>query len=123
MTTTLDTRISPDSVHENLSNWILVDGYPFVCDLEKSNGATLFDSRSGKEYLDFFGCFGSTPIGWNHPALRNPAFLNRAANAVVNKPANSDVYTAEMAEFVNTFGEIAELVNDASWAKTFPEPL
>jgi L-lysine 6-transaminase len=107
MTTTFDTRISPDSVHENLGNWILVDGYPFVCDLEKSKGATLFDSRSGKEYLDFFGCFGSTPIGWNHPALRNPAFLNRAANAVVNKPANSDVYTAEMAEFVNTFGEIA----------------
>ena len=107
MTITLDSRISPDSVHESLGNWILVDGYPFVCDLEKSSGATLFDSRSGKEYLDFFGCFGSTPIGWNHPALRNPDFLNRAANAVVNKPANSDVYTSEMAEFVNTFGEIA----------------
>ena len=99
--------ISPDSVHESLGRWILVDGYPLVCDLEKSSGATLVDSRSGRDFLDFFGCFGSTPIGWNHPSLRNEIFLKRAENAVINRPANSDLYTIEMAEFVESFGTIA----------------
>ena len=107
MTTTLESKISPQEVHDRLGRWILVDGYPFVCDLEKSQGATLVDGRTGKEFLDFFGCFGSTPIGWNHPALRNDDFLKRAASAVVNKPANSDLYTVEMAEFVEIFGEVA----------------
>ena len=46
---------------------------PLVLDLEASRGATLVDGRSGREYLDFFGCFGSSPIGWNHPALRDPS--------------------------------------------------
>jgi len=97
--------IAPENVHATLKDWMLVDGYPLVCDLEASRGATLVDARDGREYLDFFGCFGSTPIGWNPPALRNDEFLARAADAVVNKPANSDLYTSEMADFVKAFGE------------------
>ncbi len=96
---------APENVHQTLRDWMLVDGYPLVCDLENSHGATLVDARTGREYLDFFGCFGSTPIGWNPPSLRNPEFLARAADAVVNKPANSDLYTTEMADFVRAFGE------------------
>ncbi|RMH02339.1 MAG: L-lysine 6-transaminase [Planctomycetota bacterium] len=96
-------RIAPDQVHDTLRRWMLVDGFPIVCDLEASHGATLVDARSGREYLDFFGCFGSTPIGWNPPALRNDDFLAAAAAAVVNKPSNSDLYTPEMAAFVDTF--------------------
>lgn len=107
MTTAIQPGISPDKVHESLGKWLLVDGYPFVLDLEKSLGATLVDGRTGRAYLDFFGCFGSTPIGWNHPALRNEEFLAKAANAVVNRPANSDLYTTEMADFVARMGEVA----------------
>ncbi|MAW62176.1 MAG: L-lysine 6-transaminase [Planctomycetes bacterium] len=107
MTTAIQPGIAPDQVHDSLGKWILVDGYPFVLDLERSQGATLVDGRTGREFLDFFGCFGSTPIGWNHPALRNEEFLAKAANAVVNRPANSDLYTTEMAEFVQAMGEIA----------------
>ncbi|MBC8328905.1 MAG: L-lysine 6-transaminase [Planctomycetes bacterium] len=106
MQTTATTQgIAPENVHDTLRNWMLVDGYPLVCDLEASRGATLVDARSGREFLDFFGCFGSTPIGWNPPALRDPAFLAAAAAAVVNKPANSDLYTAELAAFVRAIGE------------------
>ncbi|NQU49908.1 MAG: L-lysine 6-transaminase [Planctomycetes bacterium] len=107
MTQTLNQGISPNEVHDSLRKWLLVDGYPFVLDLENSRGATLVDGRTGREYLDFFGCFGSTPIGWNHSALRNPDFLAKAANSVVNRPANSDLYTTEMADFVARMGEIA----------------
>jgi len=107
MTQTLNQGITPNEVHDSLRQWLLVDGYPFVLDLENSRGATLVDGRTGREFLDFFGCFGSTPIGWNHPALRNEEFLAKAANAVVNRPANSDLYTTEMADFVARMGEIA----------------
>ena len=104
MQTSRTPGVSPDQVHDTLRKWILVDGYPVVCDLDASHGATLVDSRTGREFLDFFGCFGSTPIGWNHPALRQEAFLAGAASAVANRPANSDLYTPEMAAFVDSFG-------------------
>ncbi len=98
--------IAPENVHETLRSWMLVDGYPVVCDLEASHGARLVDARNGREYLDFFGCFGSTPIGWNPSALRDEAWLRSTHSAVVNKVANSDLYTSEMAAFVQTLGEM-----------------
>jgi len=107
MTTTTQHWIDPKQVHEELRRWILADGYPVVLDLEKSKGANLVDSSSGREYLDFFGCFGSTPIGWNHPALLDADWLQSLNHVVGNRPANSDLYTVEMAEFVARMGEMA----------------
>lgn len=107
MTTTTQHWIDPKQVHEELRRWILADGYPVVLDLEKSKGANLVDSSSGREYLDFFGCFGSTPIGWNHPALMDPEWLGSLGHVMANRPANSDLYTVEMAEFVARMGEVA----------------
>lgn len=107
MTTTTQHWIDPKQVHEELRHWILADGFPVVLDLEKSKGAKLVDSSSGREYLDFFGCFGSTPIGWNHPALLDSDWLQSLNHVVGNRPANSDLYTVEMAEFVARMGEIA----------------
>jgi L-lysine 6-transaminase len=107
MTTLQNSGIAPNEVHESLRKWLLVDGYPFVLDLEKSHGTYLVDGRTGREFLDFFGCFGSNPIGWNHPALRDPEFLAQAAGAVANRPANSDLYTTEMADFTARMGEVA----------------
>ncbi|MDP6963429.1 MAG: L-lysine 6-transaminase, partial [Planctomycetota bacterium] len=60
-----------------------------------------------KDFLDFFGCFGSTPIGWNHPALTDKAWLESVHGVVANRPANSDLYTLEMANFVEKMGEVA----------------
>ena len=34
-------------------------------------------------------------------------FINEIGTLAVNKPTNSDIYTVEMAEFVDTFGKIA----------------
>jgi L-lysine 6-transaminase len=107
MTTTTSQHTDPQNVHASLGNWILADGYSFVLDLERSNGADLYDSRSGRSYLDFFGCFGSTPIGWNHPALLDPAWLQSVGHVVANRPANSDLYTTEMADYVSRMGEVA----------------
>ncbi len=100
-------HLQPQDVHTALGRWMLADGMPFVLDLEKSHGTWLHDARSGREYLDFFGCFGSTPIGWNHPALTDEKWLRSVAGAVANRPSNSDLYCVEFARFVERMAEVA----------------
>ncbi|MBI4364642.1 MAG: L-lysine 6-transaminase [Candidatus Latescibacteria bacterium] len=96
-------KISPDKVHETLAKHILADGFDFVLDLEKSQGVQLYDSRHGKRMLDFFSFFATNPVGMNHPRMKTPEFAQRLLRASLHNPSNSDVYTVEMAEFVETF--------------------
>lgn len=100
-------HVQPAEVHNVLSRHMLADGYDIVMDLRKSKGSWLFDSRSGRNVLDFFTNFASVPIGYNHPKMDTPEFRDRIADAAVNKPANSDIYTTHMAEFVETFARLA----------------
>jgi L-lysine 6-transaminase len=44
----------------------------------------------------------------NHPKLTTPEFLEKLGRAAVNKPSNSDAYTVEMAEFVETFARVGQ---------------
>jgi len=99
--------IKPTAVHETLGKYMLVDGFDLVIDLEKSKGSRLHDSRYNREFLDMFSFFASNPLGMNHPALRDKDYLMKLTRAAVQKPSNSDIYTVEMAEFVDTFGRIA----------------
>ncbi len=99
--------IDPKDVRSILSGHMLADGYDIVLDLEKSEGGYLYDSVSGRKYLDFFTFFASNPIGMNHPKMRSPEFTARLLAASVNKPSNSDVYTEQMASCVKTFSRIA----------------
>ncbi len=99
--------IQPGEVHQVLSRHMLADGYEIVMDLKKSKGSWLFDSRRGRNILDFFSNFASCPIGYNHPRLDTPEFRERIVEVALNKPANSDIYTTYMAEFVETFSRLA----------------
>jgi len=99
--------VTPDRVHETIAAHMLADGFDVVLDLEKSQGTYLYDSRAGKKYLDLFTCFASSPIGYNHPRMTAPDFVEKLGRVAVNKPSNSDLYTTEMAEFVNVFAELA----------------
>ncbi len=98
--------IAPSKVHETLARHILADGFDLVIDLKKSQGAWLYDARTGKKYLDFFTYFASSPLGSNHPKMFEPAFIERLMHAAINKPSSSDAYTVEMAEFVETFARV-----------------
>ncbi|HET7711480.1 MAG TPA: aminotransferase class III-fold pyridoxal phosphate-dependent enzyme, partial [Thermoanaerobaculia bacterium] len=100
-------HVQPSEVHSLLSRHMLADGYEIVMDLRKSKGSWLFDARKGRSVLDFFTNFASSPIGYNHPRLDNPEFRERLADAAINKPANSDIYTTYMAEFVEAFARLA----------------
>ncbi len=104
-------HITPSEVHERLRGHMLVDGYPLVMDLDKSQGAYLYDSLRGRSLLDLFTCFSTCPLGYNHPGLDTPEFRQRILAPALNKPSNSDLYTTQMAEFVETF------------ARTVPETL
>ena len=96
-------QIDPKLVHETLNRHQLTDGYSFVLDLERSHGSWLVDGVTGKEYLDMFTCFASWPVGYNHPMMADEAFTKRLLIAAKNNPANSDLYTDMMAEFVEAF--------------------
>ncbi len=100
-------NIAPKDVHKTLKKSMLVDGYSFVLDLEKSHGTWLYDAFTGKEYLDFFTFFASSALGYNHPALTSVDSLTKISRVAVNKVSNSDIYTQVMAEFVSTFHRIA----------------
>lgn len=100
-------RISADSVHATLQRHMLVDGYPFVVDLEGSHGSWVRDSKTGLEYLDFFSFFASSPIGFNHPRMRDPEIQSRLMRAATTKVTCSDNYTTSMAEFVDTLERTA----------------
>lgn len=90
-------------VHEILGKSQLTDGLPIVADLDRSHGCWLRDARTGVEYLDAFTCFASWPIGWNHPGLREDGFPDELLRAAMNKISNPDLYTREMAGFVQAF--------------------
>jgi len=103
-TLTSSAHIAPDKVHETIAKRMLADGFDFVLDLEKSQGVYLFDSRHGKKLLDFFSFFATNPVGMNHPGMKTADFTAKLLRSALHNPSNSDVYTVEMAEFVETFG-------------------
>jgi len=107
MTSLVPAPLAPEQVHDRLAEHLLVDGFDFVLDLQRSSGSTLVDERDGTRYLDLFTFFASSALGMNHPALtEDPVFTGELLEAARNKPSNSDVYTVAMARFVETFARV-----------------
>ena len=98
--------IDARNVHAKIGKHMLADGMEQVIDLKKSHGSWLVDARDGKEYLDLFSMFSSMSVGYNHPTLLENR--ERITDAALNKPTNSDIYSTQMAEFVETVGRIAQ---------------
>ncbi|MFE3452901.1 L-lysine 6-transaminase [Nonomuraea sp. NPDC059194] len=88
-------------VHDRLARHLLVDGYRLVLDLDASQGSWLVDARTGRRYLDFYTFFASAPLGVNPPL--DQELLGRIA---LNKPANPDMYSEHLADFVETFTRV-----------------
>jgi L-lysine 6-transaminase len=99
--------VLPAEVHDVLRRHLLVDGFDSVLDLSESRGSWLVDARDGTRYLDMFTFFASSPLGMNHPAIADDEdFARELVLAARNKPSNSDVYTTQLAEFVETFARV-----------------
>lgn len=100
--------LNPASVREVIGRYMLADGMDLVIDLERSRGSRLCNARDGAVFLDFFGCYATIPLGYGHPRLTSRDALEELGRAAVQKPSNSDVYSVEMARFVETFGRLAK---------------
>ena len=97
--------IDAKDVKKVIGRHLLADGMDLIIDLEKSKGSWFVDQRNGDRYLDCFAMFASMAVGYNHDDLL--AIRDRLGAIAVQKPANSDSYSAPMAEFLQTFAEYA----------------
>ena len=98
--------MKPADVHNTISQHMIADGSPIVFDMERSHDTYFVDQVTGREYLDFFTFFASNAVGYNHPKLKDPAFLEKLTLSAIHKPSNSDIYTTLMADFVEKFSQV-----------------
>ena len=99
--------VSPQDVQASLQKHVLADGFDLTFDMEKSKGVYIYDAKYNRTLLDFFTCFASVPLGYNHPKMVNDeAFKKNLMLAALTNPSNSDIYTTQYAEFVETFARI-----------------
>jgi L-lysine 6-transaminase len=100
-------RVSANDVHRRLAEHLLIDGFRLVLDVEGSHGSWLVDARDGTEYLDLYTFFASAPLGSNPPGIVEDAeFMALLARIAAVKPANPDMYSTHLAEFVETFARV-----------------
>ena len=106
-TASAPTPVTPADVHNVLARHLLTDGFKLVLDTRASQGSTIVDARDGQRYLDMYTFFASAPLGCNHPGIvDDPDFMALLADVSANKPANSDIYSTHLAEFVETFSRV-----------------
>jgi L-lysine 6-transaminase len=99
--------VKPGDVHEVLGRHLLTDGFKLVLDTKASKGSWVVDARDGQRYLDMYTFFASAPLGCNPPGIvDDPEFMALLAEIAANKPANSDIYSVQYAEFVDTFARV-----------------
>jgi len=99
--------IPPENVQSTLTRHILADGFDLTFDMEKSKGVYIYDAKYKRRLLDFFTCFASVPLGYNHPKMtEDEEFKKNLLLAALTNPSNSDIYTEQYAQFVATFERV-----------------
>jgi len=79
--------VSPENVQNTLNKHILADGFDLTFDMEKSKGVYIYDAKYNRRLLDFFTCFASVPLGYNHPKMVNDeAFKKNLMLAAMTNP-------------------------------------
>jgi L-lysine 6-transaminase len=102
-----EVRVSANEVHRRLAEHLLIDGFRLVLDVERSHGSWLVDARDGTEYLDLYTFFASAPLGSNPTGIVEDAeFMALLGRIAAVKPANPDMYSTHLAEFVETFARV-----------------
>src|SRR5881394_364217 len=101
--------MAPSKVLQTIEQHVLLDGFKIVIDLHRSRGSYLHNAVANKRLIDFYGFFGSMPVGFNHPHFDDPAVQRDLVRAAKVKIANSDIYSDGYAEFVATFERVVGL--------------
>jgi L-lysine 6-transaminase len=96
-----------EGVRRRLARHVLTDGFHLTLDLRHSRGSWIVDAETGERYLDLYAFYASAPLGINPPGVADdPEFVTLLAEAAMNKPTNPDIYTAQYADFVETFARV-----------------
>ena len=101
--------IAPAKVLHTIEQHVLLDGFKIVMDLDKSRGSYLYNAVEDRRLIDFYGFFGSMPVGYNHPHFDEPEVRRDLSRAAKVKIANSDIYSDGYAEFIATFERVVGL--------------
>jgi len=76
---------------------------------KKSFGSYLFDNRTQRSFLDFFGMYASLPLGYNHKTFQTDEFKTEILEASTFKINNCEFVSSETISFDNEF---TRFVND-----------
>ncbi|MDQ3118007.1 MAG: L-lysine 6-transaminase [Verrucomicrobiota bacterium] len=106
---TKNSQRHPADALKTLEEHVLLDGFRIVFDLESSRGSYMFDAATRHRLIDFYGFFGSVPVGFQHPHFDKPEVQQELLRAARTKIANSDIYSEAYASFVETFTRVAPL--------------
>lgn len=91
---------------DELSRYVIAEPKSFAVDIRRSRGmwlATVDDDR----IMDWCGLYGSRLLGYNHPRLYEPAYLERLGFAANNKMANPDFLTEECLTYYRLLHRLA----------------
>jgi len=101
-------KISAQEVLPIVQKSILADGFRMVLDLEKSEGCYIYDSLNQRKVIDLFSYFATKALGHNHPKMmQDESFKKELMTASLENPSNSDFYTTQYANFIETFSRLA----------------
>ena len=70
--------IAAAKVLQTIEQHVLLDGFKIVMDLDKSRGSYLYNAVDDRRLIDFYGFFGSMPVGYQPSALRRTASATRS---------------------------------------------
>ena len=101
--------VTASDVLHTIEEHVLLDGFKIVIDLEKSRGSYIHNAATNSRLIDFYGFFGSLPVGYNHPYFTRAEVKTDLLKAAQIKIANSDVYSEGYARFVEMFSRVAGL--------------
>ena len=73
----------------------------------KSKGSYLFDNRTQKKYLDFFGMYASLPLGYNHKIFQSDQFKDEISSVAPFKINNCEFTSNETMSFDQEFQQFA----------------
>lgn len=72
-------------------------------DFEKSKGSYIYDKNTRRSYLDFFGLYASSALGFNHKTFSDPEFQKEFRRIAPIKVPNCEIITDEAQSFLKEF--------------------
>ena len=78
-------------------------------DFEKSHDSYIFDKKTRRYFLDFFGMYSSLPLGYSHQIFKGNDFRKEYSRIAAIKVPNCEIISDEAEEFLREFSGCKEM--------------